>query len=217
MKKILLLFGTMALATLIASPASAGIVYDNLFGNGNFNVNGWNVTTGIFSAADSFVLGSSATIDGVQLAFWTYPNDTVSSINWSFQQDDGADPLLGSIIESGTANSPPEIDQFPNSTDYFNISIETFSIPAVLLDANTTYWLQISANTQNAFGLFWDESDGPSLGYHSAMGSIPSESFQLLGNSPVQSFDSDPVPEPGTFALVGGMLMAAAALRRRKS
>jgi PEP-CTERM motif len=208
MKSSFLLCALLALASLAARPVEASILYDNDFGVGNFSTNGWNVTLGSYSVADSFVLSTAGTIDSVQLAFWTYPGDTVTSVYWSFLNDDGIDPLSGSVIESGIAN-PQQVSQFQNGSGYFNISIETFSVPDLILNLNTTYWLAITADTLYQDGLYWDESDGPSIGYQNSPSYIPSESFQLLG--------TDPVPEPGVLALVGGGLMVLALLRRRKN
>jgi len=224
MKKMLFWAGVMALAALMVAPVSASaIVYNNDFGGvvsgDNYNEDGFTINFG-FSVTDSFVLGSSTTISGANFAVWAAnPGDSLTSVDWSIRNNDGADPLSGSLVASGTAN-PVGTFLVSNGNGY-NIYSETFNFSGLALTGGTTYWFQLdSAVTSGGYYTYWDQSDGPSLGYQSDEGYTPygnscqglctgSESFQLLGG--VSS-----VPEPGTLTLLGCGLLALGAFRRRK-
>ena len=87
---------------------------------------------------------------------------------------------------------------------------------------NGTYWLNLSnavANTGDP--VYWDENSGmgctspgcPSQASENSVGTIPSESFTLLGSS---TSGGGTVPEPGSLLLVaGGFISLAGVLRRR--
>ena len=82
------------------------------------------------------------------------------------------------------------------------------------------YWVNLqNAVVNNNDPAYWDENTGigchsqgcPSLASESSVGTIPSESFSILGSS-----GGGTVPEPGTLLLFGSSVAAAGGLLRRK-
>jgi hypothetical protein len=87
------------------------------------------------------------------------------------------------------------------------------------------YWLEIPSVVPSLVPVYWDQSDGPSTYYNSALGFFNSssyacnglctgsESFQLIGES-----SSVLDPGTGTMVLLGGaLLMALVRARRRRT
>jgi hypothetical protein len=124
---------------------------------------------------------------------------------WAFRDNSGADPVSGAVLASGTA-APSQTLILQNTGGWY-VQSESFGLPAPLvLSGGTTYWLQLgNAVDSNGYGVWWDESDGPSLAYMKPGGYLPngfpcggtctgSESFQLL-----DTVSAGGVPEPGTM------------------
>jgi hypothetical protein len=145
-------------------------------------------------------------------------------VDWYIRANDNpSNPLLGTVLGSGTA-SPSSTYIETNSSGHY-IEEESFDITPLAVSGGTTYWFELdNGKITSGEPLFWDESDGPSIMYGSAIGYFPgspdfpcnapctgSESFELLGapNGPT-------IPEPGTMALLGGALIALAGLCRHK-
>lgn len=207
------LISSVALAGLLlaigVAPASAGILYDNA-GPSTGSTDAWGISFGI-STADSFVLSQAATIHDVNFVVWTYPGDTLASVDWVI----ASDPFGTTTYAFGTAAA---ITQAPLSypmVDGYDVDAETFSIPALTLSAGT-YWLLLqNAIVSNGDHIYWDQSDGPSQAWNSDYGYLSgytgacnapctySETFQIL------------TPEPASFGLLAIGLLAMATLRRR--
>jgi hypothetical protein len=68
--------------------------------------------------------------------------------------------------------------------------------------------------------IYWDENSGPSSASENEVGTIPSESFTLLGSSSTgttTTTGTDSVPELGSIVLfASGVLSVAGALRRKQ-
>jgi hypothetical protein len=68
------------------------------------------------------------------------------------------------------------------------------------LDAGT-YWLTLqNAVVSDGDPAYWDESDGPSSASDDSVGTMPGESFTLLGSG---SSGSGTTPEPEVILLFG--------------
>ena len=191
---------TLLCIALFAVPVTAqNYLYDN--GPINGTVDAWTINFG-YAVTDSFIMSSAQTITGFQFGVWAYPGDTPISVDFS----------IGTSPFSGTPMTVALTSTFLYSNQYgYDVDLETANT-WVPLSAGT-YWLTLqNAVTTEGNPLYWDENSGPSLAQESALGTIPSESFQILGATLTGT-----TPEPGTIALFGSGVLGVAALLRRKT
>ncbi len=204
----------VVMATLLfatgASPASAGILYDNA-GPSTGIANAWGISFGI-STADSFVLTNTATIYGVNFGVWTYPGDTLTAIDWAILSL----PVGGTTYASGTATDIVQRSLSLPMVNAYEVDSETFSIPALTLSSGT-YWLLLqNAIVTNGDHIYWDQSDGPSQAWNSDYGYLSSYSGTCNGPCTFSETFQMLTPEPASVGLLAVGLLGMAWLRRRK-
>jgi hypothetical protein len=212
MKTRIQFFSLLTILSLIwAVPAMAqSTLYSN--GPSDDDVDAWTINSG-FVVSDTFTLTTNATVNGFRFNAWVFPGDVLTS----------AEVSLTSAEFGGTSF----FDQTVNFTQSncsvnaygFNICAESTSFSGVNLSAGT-YWINLqNASVPNGDPVYWDENSGegcnspgcPSQASESSVGTIPSESFTILGNT-----GSGSVPEPGTILLFGsGALGSIGAFRRK--
>lgn len=213
---IILSFALML--TLSAVPA-LGQWSTTLYDNGPINgtIDAWTINYG-YAVSDSFSLWTSATITGFQFGVWAYPSDTPQTVDFA----------IGTSPFGGTFTTVPLQSEFLYNNQYgYDIDLETVSNLNIFLEPGE-YWLTLqNAVTTQGQPLYWDENSGASQAQESSLGTIPSESFQILG---VTSSTTGcgvagggaspncypPVPEPGTLVLLGSGLLGLGAIMRRK-
>jgi len=199
--------------SLAAVPAMAGDIYDN--GPTNGNSSGWDIAFG-YVVSDTFnVAASGTTITGANFAMWLYPGDMVTSAELSI-----------TLYEYGG-----DMDLFRGTVDFsqgqctmnqsgFNICEETTTFNGPTLNAGT-YWLNLqNGSVPSGDPVYWDENSGPSMASENSVGSIPSESFTVLGSSTstttTTTTTSSSVPEPSSVMLFGSGILGLAGWLRRK-
>jgi hypothetical protein len=194
---------------LSAIPASAAIVYSNTPGRTapspfDGNTDAWTINFG-FAVSDSFTLTSASSITGMDIWSWEAPGDTTTSVDYLI-----GTTFFDSTFASGTSTGLT--DTFI-TTNGFGYSIDeisfSFSSP-ISLSAGTYYVTLQNAVNSNGNPTYWDENGGPSTAQENALGTIPSEAFDISGGAPTGT------PEPGAMALVGcGMLLLGGGIRRK--
>jgi len=180
-----------------------------IYSNGAISgtIDAWTINFG-FVVSDTFTVGGSGgTVTGLSFGVWEDPGDVLLS----------AEVQITSAEDGGTVF----FDQVANFTQSgcsanqygFNVCTETGSLNPVNLAAGT-YWINLD-NAVTEFGspIFWDENDGPSLASQTSVGTIPSESFTVLGTS---TTGGGSVPEPGSIMLFGTGILGLAGFLRRK-
>lgn len=209
-----ILFFSLA-GAVAAVPACA----DTILYNNATAASGTLVAYGIFSGwstSDAFNLASSDTISSVTFNYWVpqgqvpTTSNGLTSIDWSIGTSE-----LGTSLGSGTGVAPTSWSYLDTVNDnggapgyYYQVYSETISIPDIALGSGT-YWLTL-ANAASGLG-YWEESNGPSAAYNPAYGSIPSETFEILGSG-----GPTVIPEPPSLLLlVTGLAGLALALRRK--
>ena len=196
---------------LAVVPAVAQDIYDN--GPTNGTTDGWTINFG-FAVSDSFNLGAAANVTGLNFAAWALPGDVLESAEVSITSSEfGGTSFFDQVVsftQSGCVGN-----QFG-----YNVCTESASFSGPSLNAGT-YWLNLSNATVNTGDpIYWDENSGPSSASQNTLGSIPSESFTLVGGSSSSSTSStssgSSTPEPSSIMLFGSGVLGLAGLLRRK-
>ncbi|MGA2905648.1 MAG: choice-of-anchor tandem repeat GloVer-containing protein [Candidatus Korobacteraceae bacterium] len=148
---------------------------DGFYNNGptNGTTDAWTINFG-FVTSDSFPGG---TIAGAAFAMWLNEGDTLETVQLSITsgENGGTSYFNQTLTFTQTGCSLNQYD--------YNVCTEetTFNGPA--LNAGT-YWLNLqNAVTADGEPVWWDENSGPSSASQNEVGTIPSESFTLLGGS----------------------------------
>jgi hypothetical protein len=200
-----------------ALPASA---QQTLYENGPINgqTDAWTLNFGFF-VDDTFEISEgSARVTGMAFGVWLSPGDVLQSVELTITSEPG----YGTFYFDGVV-TPTASGCFLNSYSY-DVCNETVSFDGPTLN-NGTYWVNLeNAVATNGDPVYWDENSGigcsspgcPSSATESGNeGSIPSESFTILGTTQT---GTGTTPEPASLMLFGsGAAAALAVLRRRLS
>jgi uncharacterized repeat protein (TIGR03803 family) len=152
-------------------PPGDNDLYDN--GPTNGTTDAWTINFG-FTVSDSFTV-NAANASGLTFAAWLSPGDTLQSVEVQIGTSPFGNDLFDQTVnftQSGCI-----------SNQYgFNICNESgnFNLNVSLRDG--TYWVTLqNASVNTGDPIYWDENSGPSSADDSTVGTIPSESFTVLG------------------------------------
>lgn len=198
----------IALLALVAGVASTtALAQNDLYDNGPSNGTSyaWAFNNGA-AVSDSFSLSSQSTVNALNFTIWLFPGDVLQStvIEISSSEFGGTtyfDQEVN-VVESGCAENQLG----------FNVCNASAVFTGVTLNAGA-YWLTLQDGVVNDDPVYWDENDGPSSASQNTTGTIPSESFTLLGSS---SSGTGTTPEPDSLLLFASGLFGVGALLRRK-
>ena len=200
--------------TLLAVPARAQTdLYDN--GPVNGQALGFTINFGQ-SVSDTFTLTANSSVNGMTFWAWMWPGTTIENVEIQF----GSSAFGNDFFDQVVGVSPSSC--FSNQYG-FNVCEESASFNGVDLNAGT-YWMTLSnAVTNNLDQAFWDVNSGegcqgsgcPSQAAVSALGTVPSESFTILGNAGSTS-TTGTTPEPTSLLLLASGALGVAGVLRRK-
>jgi len=198
----------------LALPASAQILYED--GPINGETDGWTINLG-FVVSDTFTISTgNSTVSGLSFGAWLTPGDVLESaeVTISSQEVGGGTVYFDQVVNFTASNC------FVNNYGY-DVCTETGNFNGPTLNNGTTPWLSLqNAVVNDGDPVYWDENSGvgchspgcPSEAGNGGFGTLPSESFSILGTST----GSGSVPEPGSLALVGGGFFAIVGTLRRR-
>ena len=201
---------TLLLLALVAVPAMAQTVYSN--GPTNGNTDAWTINFG-YVVSDTFNVANNGTpITGASFAMWLLPGDTLGSAELSITSSENGgtsyfDQTVSFTTGSCTANSYG-----------YNVCGENTSFSGPTLNSGS-YWLNLqNASVASGDPVYWDENSGPSSASESSLGTIPSESFTVLGGTTTSttSTTTGTTPEPSSIMLFGSGVLGLAGMLRRK-
>ena len=198
-------FTCLLVLCVVAIPA---VAQNDTYGNGptDGETNSLTIAFG-YVVSDTFTLSSNATVNGLQFAAWLLPGDVLQSIEVS--------------ITSSEFGGTSYFDQTVNIAQGgcllngigFNVCNETGHFTGVDLNAGT-YWLNLQNGMVNTGDpVLWDMNSGPSLASQSSIGTIPSESFTILGSS---GSSTGTTPEPSSLMLFASGALGVFGFVRRK-
>jgi hypothetical protein len=201
----------LALCLAVVPAVAQNDIYDN--GAINGTTDAWTINSG-FTVSDTFTLGASQTVNGLSFGAWLEPGDSLVSAEVS--------------ITSSEFGGTSFFDQSVNFTSSgcgtnqvgFTVCTETGSFSGPTLNAGT-YWLNLNnAVTSLGAPVYWDENSGASSASENTLGTIPSESFTLLGTSGTTATTAttatSSTPEPSSIMLFGSGILGLAGILRRK-
>ena len=160
-------------------------------------------------------MAGNSTVNGITFGAWLFPGDSLTSAEVSITSSEFGGTSFFDQTVNFTAGAC-------NSNGSFNVCAETGSFSGVALNAGS-YWLNLS-NAVSAAGnpVYWDMNSGPSLASESSVGTIPSESFTILGSGSTTAthhhhhHHGTTTPEPSSIMLFGSGILGLAGVLRRK-
>ena len=210
MRTILVLFALLCLS-LPALADTQDILYDNGVLCPSRCWDAWAINYG-FAVSDTFVLTEQSTVTGFNFVVWEYPDDRTLSVDWEISSDELGG---GTVYGSGTT---AVTDPGGVINEYgFEVSVVQATGLNVSL-APGQYWFTLqNAVTRDGNPVYWDENSGvgctspgcPSLAEDSAYGTIPSETFSILGTP------GSTTPEPSSLLLLSTAAGLLGILKRR--
>ncbi len=191
---------------LCVTPA---IAQQDLYNNGTTDGEGigWTMNFG-FTVSDQFTLSSNSSVNGVSFTAHLFPGDVLETAEVSITSSEFGGTSYFDQTVSFTQFGNCLVNQFG-----FNVCGENGTFGAVQLNAGN-YWLNLQNGVVNTGDpVYWDQNSGPSLASESSLGTIPSESFTILGS---RNGGTGSTPEPSSLMLFASGIFGLGALLRRK-
>jgi hypothetical protein len=192
-------------AAAVPAKADTIVVYDN--GPLNGNVQAYSINSG-FSVSDSFqpLLDGFTKLTGATIGLWVLHGYKPLTLDWSLGTS-----FFGSDVASGTTSLTRKFD-FTNGSGY-DVYTVAFSFGDLGYMNQGTYYLTLqNATSGHGNPVYWDQNSGPSQAMDSSLGSVPSETFQIIGDR----IGDEQTPEPASLILLGtGLAGLAGGIRKR--
>ncbi len=192
---------------LAAIPAAAGDIYNN--GGTTGTADAWTINFG-FAVTDSFTVPSNTSLNAFSFIFWLSPGDTAPSVDLAIGTSAFGSDVANFIGLASTGQTNLGSNQYG-----FTLEQDSYSFASTPASVGTTYWVTLqNASVPSGDPVYWDENSGPSMARENTLGTIPSESFTILGSGTTTT-TGDHLPEPSSVLLFGSGLLGLAGVLRR--
>jgi len=206
----------LSLSLILCLPAAAqNLLYEDGPIDGTHDA--WTINFG-FVISNTFTLTSPSTINEISFGVWMFPGDVLESVDISITSEEfGGTTYFDQTVNASLGSC------FTNSFG-FDVCVENLNFNGPALNTGT-YWL----NMQNAVvntgdPIYWDQNGGigchsrgcPSEVSGSCLGTIPPESFSVLGTQAGTTATTGTTPEPTSLLLLGSGALAAIGVLRKK-
>ncbi len=217
MKKIPLISRLVVIAAFCVVPFSAHAAIILNSGSPDFSGDGGVEIGSSFLFAEQFTLGSSETIDSVQLGLSLYTFDPSWNGSLQYYLYDNSGGLPSTIVQQGTNPAFDLIslgEPYPDTGSY-DYDYEFNLATPVTLSAGT-YWIGVQTSTSS--DLEWVEVNETAVNSAEEIGGAfynVEETLSLeLSNTPLVAA---PEPATGGLVLLAGIVLGAMRLRRGKN
>jgi PEP-CTERM motif len=201
----------IAFVLCLALAAIPALAQSTVYSNGPINgsTDAWTINSG-FVVSDTFsVPTGGATVGGLAFGAWEFPGDVLESAEVEITSSEFGGTVYTDQVVNFT-QSGCSANQYG-----FNVCTETGSLGSAVNLAAGTYWLNLdNAVVNDGDPIYWDENSGPSSASENSVGTIPSESFTVLGTTTTTT--SGTVPEPSSMLLFGSGVVGLVGWLRRK-
>lgn len=204
---------TLLLALCLGLAAIPAVAQQDLYDNGPGNGQdlGWTINFG-FSVTDEFTLSNPATVNGLSFWDWLIPGDNMTSVEVQLGSAAFGNSLLDVVVN-------PAASRCTSNQFGYNVCDETAGFNPVNLNPGM-YWMTLSnASVPSGDPAYWDMNSGPSQAQENTIGTVPSETFTILGSSSTStstSTSTGTTPEPSSILLFGSGFFALASVLRRR-
>ena len=205
MKQRFALLVVLAVCVITSAAVAQIDLYDD--GPTDGTTDAWTFNLG-FTPSDSFSIASPGKVSGVEFAAWLTPGDVLESVHvYITSSEFGGTTYFDGVVN--TTQSGCTLNQYS-----YNVCTETAMFNGPSLNAGT-YWMSLQDGVvPSGDPVYWDENRGPSMASESSLGTIPAESFTLLGSTSTTTTGT--TPEPSSLLLVGSGILAFTEIVRRK-
>ena len=161
-------------------PPQGSVIYEN--GPINGNTDAWTINFG-FTVSDTITVGDS-TVTGMSFGAWLFAGDTLNSAEISITSEpNGGTTYFDQTVQFTQGSCA--VNEYG-----YNVCTETSTNFSATLPSGT-YWVNLqNASVPTGDPVYWDENSGvgcqspgcPSQADNNSVGTIPSESFSMLGS-----------------------------------